>query len=286
MSNRHGVVTFDTMTTEAAYEVCLEIARRHYENFPVASWLVPSRLRGPISAIYAFARRADDVADEGESDRATRLTSLKTLRRRLHEPDMSDAVDVALSDTVSRYSLPKRVLERLLDAFESDVRHAPFTVWHDVLAYCSNSADPVGELLLRLDHAPDEPSPDAIECSNAVCTALQITNFLQDVFVDVDRGRHYIPIEARAAIDRTYELYNKGCGITSHLRSRRLRWEVALTIAGGVTILDLCAARKDTSIRPTLGLRHIPLVVKRLVHVFAGRPLQPTSRSLRHDLNS
>ncbi|MBU3700030.1 MAG: squalene synthase HpnC [Candidatus Kapabacteria bacterium] len=274
------------MTISAAYQACLDSARRHYENFPVASWLVPLRLRGPIAAIYAFARRADDLADEGQLDVPARLESLKLLRNRLHEPDMSDAVDVALSDTIRRHALPKRVLERLLDAFESDVQHTPFTSWDDVLTYCSNSADPVGELLLRLDHSPDEPSQKAIECSNAVCTALQITNFLQDISLDIARGRQYIPVEASTAIRRTYELFTKGCGTTSHLRSRRLRLEVALTIAGGVTMLDLCASRTDASIRPALGIWHVPRVAWRLFHVLSGKPLEPNSRSLRHDLNS
>ncbi len=286
MSGRHGVVLFSTMTTTTAYSVCLQIARSHYENFPVASWLVPAHLRGPIAAIYAFARRADDVADEGQVDISERLESLRALRQRLHSPIMTDAVDVALSDTMNRHALPTHLLERLIDAFVSDVQHQPFTTWQELLAYCSNSADPVGEALLRLDHSPDEPSGESVECSNCVCSALQITNFLQDMAIDRGRGRSYLPDDIPTVVERTYELFNVGRGILNHLRSRRLRWEVALTIAGGVTILDLCADREADNFRPALGLRHVLHVLRRLNHVIKGKPLVPGIRALRDDSNS
>ncbi len=274
------------MTIEAAYQICLRLARRHYENFPVASLLVPSDLRRPIAAIYAFARRADDVADEGDADPSSRQHMLSRFRERLRQPLADDAVDVALADTIARFALPLSVFDRLLDAFVDDTRHQAFTTWTQVMAYCSNSADPVGELLLRLDHAPNAPSASAISASNAVCTALQITNFLQDAAADQARGRRYLPLDHDETIRRTYELYDHGCDTLANLRSRRLRWEVAMTIAGGVTMLDLCAARADPAKRPTLGLRHAWHVLRRLTHVLRHKPLARAGTSLRHGSNS
>jgi len=274
------------MTTEAAYQICLRIARKHYENFPVASWLVPSNLRQPIAAIYAFARRADDVADEGDADATSRQQILSTFRQRLRKPLADDAVDVALADTIARFDLPLSVFDRLLDAFVDDTGHRAFTTWQQVMAYCSNSADPVGELLLRLDHAPNTPSESAISASNAVCTALQVTNFLQDAAADLARGRQYLPLEDAEIIRRTYALYEHGCATLGSIRSRRLRWEVAMTIAGGVTMLDLCARRADPAERPALGLRHAWHVLRRLTHVMRHKPLVMQSISRRHGSNS
>lgn len=274
------------MTIEAAYRTCLEIARSHYENFPVASWLVPADLRRPIAAIYAFARRADDVADEGNADAESRQHMLSAFRERLRRPLADDAVDVALADTMARYHLPLSVFDRLLDAFVDDTQHRAFATWEDVLSYCSNSADPVGELLLRLDHAPEAPSKPALSASNAVCTALQITNFLQDAAIDLERGRQYLPLEHAEIIRRTYALYEHGCNTLRHLRSSRLRWEVAVTIAGGVTMLDLCAARANPAERPALGLRHAWHLLRRLAHVLRRRPLTAASTSRRHGSNS
>jgi hydroxysqualene synthase len=274
------------MTIEAAYRACLDIARSHYENFPVASWLVPSNLRQPIAAIYAFARRADDVADEGDAGTGERQQVLTAFRQRLREPLADDPVDVALADTIRRFDLPLSVFDRLLDAFVDDTRHQAFTTWDQVMEYCFNSADPVGELLLRLDHAPSSPSEPAISASNAVCTALQITNFLQDAAIDHARGRQYLPLGHEEIIRRTYALFEHGRETLTHLRSRRLRWEVALTIAGGMTTLDLCAARVHQTERPTLGLRHAWHVVRRLTQVMRRLPRAAPNTSRHHGSNS
>ena len=274
------------MTRESAYRECLAIARGHYENFPVASWLVPSHLRGPIAAIYAFARRADDVADEGDQPSEQRKLTLESLRGRLREPHSTDAVDVALSDTIRRYGLPFEVFNRLIDAFVQDVSHSPFTTWEQVLAYCTCSANPIGELLLRLDHAPGIPPPEAIAASDAVCTALQVTNFLQDIATDQRRGRRYLPLDHPEILDLTYELFNDGCRILGHLHSLRLRWEVAMTIAGGVTMLDLCARRPHEQFRPSLGLGHAGHILMRLAEILRGTVAPRKHGTLVHRPNS
>ena len=265
------------MTVNDAYADCLAIASSHYENFPVASVLVPAPLRRHIAAIYAFARMADDIADEGILAAEQRREGLDDLRRRLRAPNQEQSIDRALSDTISRFALPLEIFDRLLDAFVSDVDHVHFTSWQHVLDYCHNSANPVGELLLRLDNAPAEPKSVAIAASNDVCTALQVTNFLQDVSIDLMRGRQYLPLPQAEIIERTYALYDRGRAVAEHLRSWRLRWEIRLTIAGGLCMLDLCARRGEAGVRPTLAKRHLPRLIVRLLDVISARPL-PYSR--------
>ncbi|MFM8771587.1 MAG: squalene/phytoene synthase family protein [Candidatus Kapaibacterium sp.] len=256
-----------------AYKSCQKIARSHYENFPVASVFVPSALRNHIAAIYAFARRADDAADEGDVTVEVRLGVLHDLGRRLREPAKTDAVDVALTDTIATFRLPYDPFDRLLSAFTSDVGTVNYTSWDDLLAYCHCSANPVGELLLRLDNAPAIPSDESICFSNDVCTALQITNFLQDVSIDLQRGRTYLPFPHDEIITRTMELYDRGRRVAESLTSWRLRWEIRLTIAGGLTMLDLCARRADVHIRPTLSARVAIHLLRRLIDVMIRKPL-------------
>jgi len=274
------------MTVDQAYTECIAIAGSHYENFPVASVLVPARLRRHIAAIYAFARAADDLADEGTLETTRRLSGLDEARQRLRSPNRSQAIDVALADTIERYNLPLDLFDRLLNAFVSDVGHVEFTSWQEVLDYCHNSANPVGELLLRLDNAPIEPSQAAVAASNYVCTALQVTNFLQDVSIDLARGRRYLPLTHDEIITRTHALYEQGRSVAGHLRSWRLRWEIRMTIAGGLTVLDLCARRSNANERPTIGRRHLPRLLIRLLHVVSSQPL-PRVRGLSNTtLNS
>jgi phytoene/squalene synthetase len=261
------------MTINEAYAECLAITGSHYENFPVASVLVPAPLRRHIAAIYAFARAADDLADEGVLDQHARLSALDDFRRRLRTPDRDQAIDVALADTVARFSLPLDPFDRLLNAFVSDVGQVQFSSWQQVLDYCHNSANPVGELLLRLDNAPSAPLPEAIAASNDICTALQVTNFLQDVAIDRARGRTYLPLSQDETIARTYALYERGRAVAHHLRSWRLRWEIRLTMAGGLTMLDLCARRGRSDVRPTLGKRDLLRLLLRLFHVVSQKPL-------------
>jgi len=262
------------------------LARRHYENFPVASRLLPARARPHVAAVYAFARIADDFADEGDRTPAARLALLEDWSRRLElaargapPPDSSDAslIFVALGDTMRRFDLDRQLFDDLLSAFRQDVTVARYDDWPDVFEYCRRSANPIGRLVLRLFGHRDEALD---RLSDAVCTALQLTNFWQDFDRDWQAGRLYVPLsvvrtagaderdlhrrraspEWRAALAAaaatTRELYERGRPLADQVRGR-LRWEIRATWLGGTRILDrLESSRFDVfKSRPTLGWR-------------------------------
>ena len=191
-----------------AYKHCLNIAKNHYENFPVASWILPRRMRGPIAAIYAFAREADDYADEGSADDATRLQSLNTLSGHIDSTYAGSPPDqpvyIALADSIERFNLPADLFHDLLSAFKQDVTKKRFDDFGEVMNYCRRSANPVGRLLLHLYGNTDRKN---IGHSDALCSALQLINFYQDLAQDYDEmNRIYIPQdEIRAAfVNETY----------------------------------------------------------------------------------
>jgi squalene synthase HpnC len=183
------------LTLPAAYQQCRQIAAAHYENFPVASRLLPRQLRDPVSVIYAFARTADDFADEGNNNPAQRLELLAKYETRLQslvtgEP-VTDPVFIALDDVIQRHALPIGLFQDLLNAFTQDVTQTRYTTFSDVLDYCRRSANPVGRLLLYLY---DRATPTNLALSDHICTALQLINFLQDLTQDFDEhNRIYLP---------------------------------------------------------------------------------------------
>jgi squalene synthase HpnC len=253
-------------TVARAYAACERLARDHYENFPVASLLVPRAMRPSIAAIYAFARRADDFADEGDLPDAERLDLLDMWRYRLHdcvssrEPAASpdDMVFVALGDAIRRHRLPVSLFDDLLSAFRQDVTVKRYATWDQLLDYCARSANPVGRLVLRVAGHHDAELDRA---SDAICTALQLTNFWQDLAQDWARGRLYVPRddrdragardvdldarritpEWRAALrvmaSRTRGLFAAGRPVCDGVAGR-LRLELRLTWLGGSRILD------------------------------------------------
>ena len=267
-------------TLAAAYAHCTRLAREHYENFPVASLLLPAAMRPHIAAIYAFARGADDFADEPGPDPAERLRLLQDWHRRLHATGSGgstgdDPIFVALHHTIATCRLPVQLFDDLLSAFMQDVTTRRYATWAEVMDYCRRSANPVGRLVLRVA-GHDDPRLDA--ASDAVCTALQLANFWQDFGRDWRNGRLYIPIEERdrygareadldagrmspewkgalrAAVDRTRELFAAGRTVCNGTRGR-LRWELRLTWLGGSRILDKIEAADFDVLnhRPTLG---------------------------------
>jgi len=178
-----------------AYRFCEAMTVAHYENFPVASLLLPPGKRRYVSAIYAFARTADDFADEPGPGDEERLEALRMWRERLDECFTGSArhpVFLALRDTAQRCELPPDLFHRLLWAFESDVSVHRFASREDVLAYCRNSADPVGRLVLLLFGYRDDL---LMSLSDRICTALQLANFWQDLSVDLEQDRVYLPKE-------------------------------------------------------------------------------------------
>ena len=257
-----------------AYAACLEIAREHYENFPVASRLVPASLRPHVAAVYAFARGADDIADEPGRTPAERLALLDEWSAHLRRAPESLTFE-ALADTIRRFDLPLVLFDDLLSAFKQDVEKARYETWHEVFDYCRRSANPVGRLVLRLAGVKRR---DADTWSDDVCTALQLTNFWQDLAIDWQRGRLYVPASVwvpagaqTADLDRgvltdswqrvlgecaavTDDRFRRGRPVCDVLRGR-LRYELRATWLGGTRVLQ---KTRDVEFdvfrhRPTLG---------------------------------
>ncbi len=166
----------------------------HYENFPVASLLLPRRLRHPVQVIYAFARRADDIADEGDEPAAARLYKLAAFRAELDRIERGDTPHTPLfrdlAGVIAQHRLPMRYFHDLLDAFTQDVSKHRYADFGEVMAYCRRSANPIGRLLLHLYGHTDARD---LACADGICSALQIINFLQDVAIDCRKGRIYLP---------------------------------------------------------------------------------------------
>jgi squalene synthase HpnC len=288
---------------DQAYRACQDLAESHYENFPVASRLMPAHLRRHVAAVYAFARTADDFADEPGRDRAERLQLLDDWRRHLHQPGTgsgepgTDAIFSALHDTIERFDLPLQLFDDLLDAFAQDVTTHRYQTWAAVLDYCRRSANPVGRLVLRLSGYRDEALDRA---SDAVCTALQLTNFWQDLAIDWSRGRLYVPEEIwnghgadpatlnsermseawiaamRDCGDRTRSLFRDGRPVCDGVGGR-LRYELRATWLGGSRILDrLERSSYDVfTARPALGIADA-LVIACGTLLWRATPPSPT----------
>jgi phytoene synthase len=260
----------------AAYAECRRLASRHYENFPTASYLVPRDRRDALAAVYAFARYADDVADEpGVENRLEKLADWRAKLNASYEGKIDHPVFLALHDSAERFQLSRRNFENLLTAFESDVvtsRHANFD---SLLKYCTCSANPVGRLVLELFGYHDA---HLFELSDHVCTALQLTNFWQDVAVDFSRDRIYLPLEDMAQfgysldnlrsgtcdqrwqdlmaleIARTREFFERGRNLPEEVQPK-LRTQLRLTWLGGTEILTKIEAVSYDVFqrRPSLG---------------------------------
>jgi squalene synthase HpnC len=178
-----------------AYDECLKIVRGHYENFPVATFFLPKPLRKPIAAIYAFARTADDFADEGDLQRHVRIEKLNNYAERIKlikkTGQANEPIFIALADTIKNHQLPAKLFLDLLSAFRQDVTVTRYANFSDVLAYCQLSANPVGRLLL---HTLKIATPTNLQQSDAICSSLQLINFLQDIGQDYDENnRIYLP---------------------------------------------------------------------------------------------
>lgn len=266
-------------TIEQAYDYCQNLAKSHYENFPVASVLLPKRLRKPISVIYAFARTADDFADEGDADQVTRLQQLDSYSHQLqrisaNSYDGDEPIFIALSDVIKKHQLPISLFEDLLSAFKQDVVKPRYDNFAQVLDYCTRSADPVGRLLLHLN---GRPSQQQLRQSDAVCSSLQLINFYQDIVQDyTESDRIYIPqdelaqvglIDAdlinpdtnkiapliRSLYGRTKALMAKGAPLGASLNGR-MGWEVRAMTLGGIVTLHQLMQQTDQALltRPRL----------------------------------
>jgi len=257
----------------------------HYENFPVASLLLPARLREPVEIIYRFARSADDFADEGDDPPQLRLRKLNDYRAQLAAPASPLFRDV--EKIIREHDLPVQLFADLLDAFSQDVTQKRYGSYSQVLDYCRRSANPVGRLVLRIA-GYDEPRLDA--WSDDICSALQLTNFWQDLKIDFDRGRVYIPEDelrahgaspsdlagstmtpawtrsVAAAVSRTRALFDEGLPLCDAVRGR-LKYELRATWLGGTRILDRLERSEYDMIhrRPSLGLADAPWFAWRML---------------------
>ena len=271
-------MSIDTnQSARQGYRWCREFSRSHYENFPVASLLLPRQLRDPIAAIYAFARTADDVADEGNATTSKRLESLDTMSAALQQIVAGQPPDEpmyhALADTVHRYQLPIDLFEHLLSAFRQDVTQNRYANFGQLIDYCRRSANPVGRLLLHLEKQASERN---LALSDAICSALQLINFLQDIAQDyVENGRIYLPQDEmqrfgvdenaiarqhndpaiRSLVQFQIERANKLLGSGSLLGKTlpgRFGLEVRAIILGGSRILEKLYRQDNPFSRPRL----------------------------------
>ncbi len=277
-------------TLALSYAFCEQMARNHYENFPVASRLLPARLRRPIAVIYAFARSADDFADEGSLPAAQRLALLDDYGRELHAISRGAASEnpifIALADVMARHDLPAPLFHDLLSAFRQDVTQKSYTDVAELLDYCRRSANPVGRLLLHLD---GEADAENLRLSDHICTALQLINFHQDLAQDyAENGRIYIPRDEleeygvdpehfrdqrndaalrellRRQYRRSRDLMQAGAPLGSRLHGR-FGWEIRLIVAGGLRVLERLEEKleNDPFSRPRLRRRDWPVILWR-----------------------
>jgi hydroxysqualene synthase len=275
-----------------AYDACEAVARAHYENFPVASRLLPRAMRPHVAAVYAFARVADDIADEGVEAGNSRRVRLHTWQQQLHAAVAAESADIrdvsdrghlivsALAHSIRSLELPIALFDDLVSAFGQDTMTTRYASWRDVFDYCRRSANPVGRLVLLIAGYRDETLAPS---SDALCTALQLTNFWQDFGRDWRAGRLYVPGEVRdafgaveadlaagtmtpawaraieACAETTRARFDEGRSVCDRVRGR-LRLELRVTWLGGRRILE-CVERRPTALlheRPTLGAADLP----------------------------
>ncbi|MBI5331286.1 MAG: squalene synthase HpnC [Betaproteobacteria bacterium] len=261
----------------------------HYENFPVASLVLPRGLRAPVRALYAFARSADDFADEGEHPVEWRLARLAEYHEHLHALERGETsthpIFQALAPVIRAYGLPYAEFHALLSAFEQDCEKTRYAHFGEVMDYCRRSANPVGRLMLGLFKDAD---PKHQAWSDGICAALQLTNFLQDIAVDWQKGRVYLAQDEMARygiserqigegrvdalwqqfmkeqVERTRRMLQAGAPLGLALPGR-IGLEMRLIIQGAARILEkLHESRGDVfTQRPRLGWKDAPVVLKR-----------------------
>lgn len=276
----------------------------HYENFPVASWLCPPALRPPIAAIYHFARTADDIADEGDASAAQRIAELQAYRDELARiaqgsapADRWHSVFAPLQTAILQWQLPVQLLDDLLSAFMQDIGKTESAATYDsreaLLDYCRRSANPIGRLLLHLYGVQDAAS---LAQSDAICSALQLINFWQDLSVDIPRGRYYLPL-AECAVhgivisdparqfatlksdEKTTNLI-AGCAHQAsvsmqkglklvHRIPGRAGWELRAVTQGATRVLDKIDALGAAVLhqRPTVGKADAPRILWRMLRM-------------------
>jgi phytoene synthase len=272
---------------EGAYKFCEQLARSHYENFPVGSLLVPAKLRKHFYSIYAFARIADDLADEGyaqgyrDDQRLDLLAQWRDLLIQSASGRASHPVFIALAETRSRFHLPISLFEDLLSAFIQDVVVRRYTSFTELLDYCRRSANPIGRLILLLFGHRDEKMQ---VWSDSICTALQLANHWQDVGVDLDKDRIYLPAEDLARFQMSEDdVINR---VADEKFRRLLKFEVGRTRELFVEGKPLCystSGRLALELRAVWcgGTRILERIEESRYDVFSRRPVITPTDKLR-----
>lgn len=279
----------------------------HYENFPVASILLPAGLRQPVAAIYAFARSADDIADEGDAMPTERLALLDNFRAELNAIEAGRSPDSPmfrrLAQDIRGHALPIQLFRDLLDAFSQDVVKQRYADFDELLDYCRRSANPIGRLMLHLYRALSEDNQLQSDC---ICSSLQLINFWQDVAIDWKKPRIYLPqddlqrfgvSEAQIAagrvdhnwralmqfqIDRARDLMHRGAPLGRAIPGR-IGLELRMVVAGGLRILEKIEA-VDYDIftrRPVLRALDWPLLSWRALFATAASPRRASKTDSR-----
>jgi squalene synthase HpnC len=263
------------MNLHSAYDYCLQLTRNHYENFPVASFLVPSHLRKHIAAIYAFARTADDFADELQDREKLEDWRAQLMSCTDHKPE--NPIFIGLANTINEFELPVKWLDDLLTAFKLDLDKKRFESFKELEFYCRFSAQPIGRLVLWLFGYRSE---ELMAYADQITTGLQLTNFWQDISIDLKKDKIYIPTDKikqyhlnesailrqqsspdfvhmmQEIIQSTKIYYENGAPLINRIQGR-LKWELKFTVAGGREILRKTELRKADllSCRPVLSKR-------------------------------
>lgn len=291
LQEKYDLTTIDggsnfVYSLDEGYKYCKNITQKHYENFPVGSILIPSKVRKHFYAIYAFSRLGDDIADESYDIKATERIELLERMSQLLDEDFRNfskfnPIFIALNNTIDEYSIPKDTLRKLLIAFRMDVEFRQARTLDDLLLYCSYSANPVGELVLRLFNKYDDSTKYFSDC---ICTALQLVNFWQDLSRDIPEARYYIPLSFYEKYDLkeinlqneknsaklkdcinelstiTLELFELGKPLTNKLDGR-LKAEIVAVWLSGRRILDKVIHLQDSVSEQRPELKKIDFVI-------------------------
>ena len=290
------------MSPDEAFSYCAKIAQNHYENFTVGSYLVPKEKRPHIYAVYAFCRWSDDLGDEiGDPQKSFELLDLwlKELES-CYGGTPSHPVFIALKESIKKFDLPIQPFQDLIKAFKMDQVVSRYKSFEELLYYCQHSANPVGRIFLMLFGYRD---PERFDLADATCTALQITNFLQDIAIDLTKGRIYIPLEdmdffnyaeseliskkvndsfiklMKFEIGRTQEIFSKGLQLVKKV-SGRVQLDIELFSRGGLQILEMIKKNNYDIFnnRPTISKFSKGILAAGATLRFLGRKILPKSK--------
>lgn len=270
-----------------AYQRCHHIAKSHYENFPIASFFLPKYLQRSITAVYAFARTADDIADEGNATQDQRLEQMTKFESNLYDIQYgkppTDPIFIALEHTIESFNLPIQLFYDLLTAFRQDILKNRYHNFEQIKDYCHYSANPIGRILL---HLTGQSSKTNLQLSDHICTGLQLINFIQDISIDLDeKDRCYIPLDdlqkydvqldqiyykvasseyqllINRQIERASEIFYRGISLGARLPGF-FGLEIRFIIACGLHLLEKLRTRTNVYQRPIMKKRD-------LVRIFA-----------------